>query len=76
LGDRVRLRIEDVSMAQRKVLAVPAEMPTLPPPSAPARPPTRSRPPRAEELSSQARKRGKQKRQQRQARGKHKQKRR
>jgi ribonuclease R len=31
LGDRVRLRIEDVSLAQRKVLAVPAEMPTLPP---------------------------------------------
>ena len=32
LGDRVRLRIEDVSMAQRKVLAVPAEMPSVPHP--------------------------------------------
>ena len=28
LGDRVRLRIEDVSMAQRKVLAAPAETPS------------------------------------------------
>jgi hypothetical protein len=27
LGDRVRLRIEDVSLAQRKVSAAPAEMP-------------------------------------------------
>ena len=27
LGDRVRLRIEDVSLAQRKVLAAPAETP-------------------------------------------------
>jgi len=31
LGDRVRLRIEDVSIAQRKVLAVPAELPSAPP---------------------------------------------
>jgi ribonuclease R len=31
LGDRVRLRILDVSLAQRKVLAVPAEMPSVPP---------------------------------------------
>jgi ribonuclease R len=35
LGDRVRLRIEDVSIAQRKVLAVPAEMPSAPPPRGP-----------------------------------------
>jgi ribonuclease R len=40
LGDRVRLRIEDVSLAQRKVLAVPAELPTLPP-QAPSRSPRR-----------------------------------
>jgi ribonuclease R len=64
LGDRLRLRIEDVSMAQRKVLAVPADVPTLPPPSAPARRPSRSRPPRAEEQPAQARKRGQSKRQQ------------
>ncbi len=32
LGDRVRLRIEDVSVAQRKVLAVPAEVPSVAPP--------------------------------------------
>ncbi|HMI90114.1 MAG TPA: VacB/RNase II family 3'-5' exoribonuclease, partial [Polyangiales bacterium] len=31
LGDRVRLRIEDVSMAQRKVLAIPADVATMRP---------------------------------------------
>ena len=31
LGDRVRLRIEDVSIAQRKVLAVPADVATMRP---------------------------------------------
>jgi ribonuclease R len=33
LGDRVRLRIENVSIAQRKVLAVPAELPSVQPPA-------------------------------------------
>jgi ribonuclease R len=42
LGDRVRLRILDVSLAQRKVLAVPAEMPSLPPPSPAERAPSRA----------------------------------
>jgi ribonuclease R len=48
LGDRVRLRIEDVSMAQRKVLAVPAEVPSVAPPAAVQAPP-RSRPPKTQE---------------------------
>jgi ribonuclease R len=47
LGDRVRLRVEDVSIAQRKVLAVPAEVPTLPP-STPSQPPRRTRTPKTE----------------------------
>jgi ribonuclease R len=59
LGDRVRLRIEDVSLAQRKVLAAPAETPSV----APAFPPRsqgRSGPPRrgaGERTDSRARKR-------------------
>jgi ribonuclease R len=43
LGDRVRLRIEDVSIAQRKVLAVPAEVPSLPSATS-LQPPRRTRP--------------------------------
>jgi len=46
LGDRVRLRIEDVSIAQRKVLAAPAEVPSVVP-AAPRHDERRSaRPPR------------------------------
>jgi ribonuclease R len=48
LGDRVRLRIEDVSMAQRKVLAAPADVPSVPPMPLPIKE-TRSRPPRRRE---------------------------
>jgi ribonuclease R len=74
LGDRVRLRIEDVSMAQRKVLAVPAETPTLPPPETRSRPPQRSRPARDQQPVRQQSKRGKAKAR-RQNGGKHKRKR-
>jgi ribonuclease R len=51
LGDRVRLRIEDVSMAQRKVLAAPAEIPSMPPELAVAERPRSGRPPRRREES-------------------------
>ena len=60
LGDRVRLRIEDVSMAQRKVLAVPADVATMRPqadtePKRPLRRPgkRREREPRAAQRPSE-----------------------
>lgn len=46
LGDRVRLRIEDVSMAQRKVLAVPADVASIVPEAPAPAERRKNRPPR------------------------------
>jgi ribonuclease R len=53
LGDRVRLRIEDVSMAQRKVLAIPADVATMRPDSGAESPKPTRRPVKRRERSGE-----------------------